>query len=68
MIGDVVAVQAAGPRLQIGRGVTVGDAEIVQVRHESVGGSEGEAGVELEAIRRLRKAHASADKVARSLD
>src|SRR5262249_23476592 len=53
MIDDVVAVLAAGPCLQVGRGVAVRDPEIVQVRHQRSGIAEAELAVQLESIRRL---------------
>ena len=55
-IGDVVAVRAAGHRLQIRRGVAIADAEVVQIVHDRAGVTEGEAAVELQAIRGKRDA------------
>ena len=63
MVDDVVAVRAAGPGLQVRRGIGVGDAQVAQVGHDGRGVAEGEAGMELEAVRRLgppRRAAASA--------
>ena len=54
VIGDVVAVRAARRGLEIGRGVAVGDAQVGQVGDDRRGVAEGEAGMELEAIRRPR--------------
>ena len=50
VIGNVVAVQALGPRLEIRRSITVADPERVQVRHKSARLREGEVAIELEAI------------------
>ena len=47
VVDHVVAVGAAGRRLQDGRGVEVADAERGQVRHHGGGIVEGETGVEL---------------------
>ena len=53
VIDDVVAVRAAGPGLQVGRGIAVGDPQVAQVGHDGRGVAEGEAGVELEAVGRF---------------
>src|SRR5262249_13663632 len=56
VVGDVVAVAAAGAGLQNGRGVAVADAQGVQIRDEVAGVAEGEVAVELEAVGRRRDA------------
>ena len=53
VVDDVVAVRAAGPGLQVRRGIAVGDAQVAQVGHDGRGVAEGEAGVELEAVGRF---------------
>ena len=55
VIGDVVAMSASGPGFQIRRRVNVRDAEIVQVRDDRPGVTEGEAGMELETVGGLRE-------------
>ncbi len=60
VVGDVVAVHAAGPRLQVRRGVQVRDAQVAQVRDDGRRVAEREALVELQAVGRLGQA-ASAD-------
>ena len=55
-IGDVVAVRAAGHRLQVRRGVAVADPQIVEIVHDRAGVVETEALMKLEAIRGKRNA------------
>ncbi len=54
MIGDVVAVRTTRRGLEIGRGVAVRYAQVGQIGNDRRGVAEGEAGMELEAVRRLR--------------
>ena len=54
MVDDVVAVGAARPRLQIGRGIDVADAEPGQIGGKRRGVREAEAVVELQAVGRPR--------------
>jgi hypothetical protein len=56
VVNDVVAVRAAGPGLQNGRGVAVGDAEVAEVLDERAGLLEGEVAVELKPVGRDRDA------------
>ena len=53
VIGDVVAVRAAGRGLEIGRRIAVRDAQAGQVRHDRQGIPEPEAGMKLDAVGRL---------------
>ncbi len=55
VIGDVVAVLAAGARLQEGRGIDVADAERVEIGNGVEGVPEREVGTQLEAIGRARE-------------
>ena len=57
-IAHVVAVGAAGPGLEQGRGVHVTDAQRLQVRHQCRGLPEREAAMELEPVRGARCAAA----------
>ena len=50
VVGDVVAVRAAGARREVGRGVARSDAELRQVLDELGGRVEREAGMQLETI------------------
>ena len=54
---DVVAVHAAGPRLQDRRRVDVRDAEPSQVRCQRRRSREAELGIELQAVRREWRRH-----------
>ena len=54
VVGDVVAVPAAGPRLEQGREVAVADAELVQVGQQCLGLLEGEIAVHLQTVGRPR--------------
>src|SRR5262249_19636170 len=56
VVDDVVAVQAARPGPQGGGGVAVRHAEGVEIGDQLAGGTEGEAGVEMEAGGGLRQA------------
>ena len=53
MIDDVVAVSAAGPGLQVGRGVAVGDPQVAQIGHDRQGIAERESGVKLQPVSRF---------------
>ena len=50
VVHDVVAVRAAGPRLEIGRGIEVADAKLGQVGREPGSIVEAEVGRELQAV------------------
>ena len=57
-IDHVVAVRAAGPRLEERRGVDVADAEAREVRHQRFGVGEAELAAELQPVggdRRMRR-------------
>ncbi len=56
VIGDIVAVLAAGPGFEIGGRITVGDAQVVKIGDEGEGIAKRKAGVKLQAIRRIRHA------------
>ena len=64
VIGDVVTVVAARRGLQIGRSVAVGDAKLGKIGDDRGGISEGEAGMELEAIGRPRHRPPTGDPLA----
>src|SRR5579863_1495055 len=57
VIGDVVAVHTAWPRLENRREIDVADAELRKVGRNFCGVVEAEAGVELQAIGRARGGH-----------
>jgi hypothetical protein len=57
VIGDVVAVHAAGPRLEDRRSVDVADVEPRQIRHGARGVSESEFVIELQAVGGARWFH-----------
>ena len=56
VIDDIVAVLAAGPGLQVGRGVAMRDAELGEVRRDAGGIAKREVGVELEPVGGFRQA------------
>jgi hyperosmotically inducible protein len=51
VVTDVVAVSASGTRREVGRAVTLRDAQCVEVRHDVRKGSESKPGLELYTIR-----------------
>ncbi len=55
MVHDVVAMRAARPRLEIGRGIDVADAEPGEVGRERGGAVEAEPGPELEPVGGARR-------------
>ena len=57
MIGDVIAVHAARPRLENRREVDVTDAELREVRRDGRRITKTKAGVQLQTIGRARKCH-----------
>src|SRR5207248_9301635 len=48
MIGDVVAMQAVGTRLEIRRGIGIAHAEVMQIRYDVARRAEGKMPVELQ--------------------
>src|SRR5207248_5198187 len=50
MIGDVVAMQAVGTRLEIRRGIGIAHAEVMQIRYEVARRAEGKMPVELQPV------------------
>ena len=57
VVGDVVAVRAAGARREVRRGVARADAELRQILDELRGGVEREASMQLETIGAQRSVH-----------
>ena len=66
MIGDVIAVHAARPRLEDRREVDVTDAELREVRRDRRRVAETKAGVQLQTIGRARNVHSGSIPSARS--
>ena len=62
VVGDVVAVGRARPRLLDRRGVDVADPELGQIRQDRFGIREGEALVELQPVRRPRRRRGQAGR------
>ena len=59
VIGDVVAVEAFRPRLEIWRRIAIADPERVQIRHDFARLGKGELPVELQPVGRSGNARMS---------
>src|SRR5579864_3457443 len=68
MVGNVVAMPAACPRLEVRRCVAMGDAQLAQVGHDGAGVPERETGVELQAVSRFAEALALGQEISRLLE
>ena len=50
VVHDIIAVQASRLRLEIGRGIDIGDAELMQIGDDGCGVPEREVMVELQPV------------------
>ena len=63
VVGDVVTVRAAGPGLQVGRGIDMRDAQVAQIGNDGNRVPKGEAGMKLQAIGRFGQTATGVDEV-----